>query len=70
MIQKLPEIYEWYINEWINLVSVDPITKRFYLFKEGEFVEYTPVKKDVLVVPDLTPILEDNRENLPIYELA
>jgi uncharacterized protein len=70
VVQKLPEIYEWYINEWINLIAVDPETRKFYLFKEGVFNEYIPIKKDVQVVADMTPILEDNRENLPIYELS
>jgi uncharacterized protein len=69
-IKRLPEVYEWYINEWVNIIAVDPVTHEFHLFKNGEFVPYVPLKRNVEFVSDLTPILETQRENLPVYEIA
>lgn len=67
-LQKSPETYEWFINEWINLVAFHPETREFYLFKDGAFVPYQPLAK-VDTVTDVTPIIENEMENLPVYEL-
>jgi uncharacterized protein YbcC (UPF0753/DUF2309 family) len=69
-IQRAPEVYEWFVNEWVNIVAIHPETHAFYLFKNGEFTEYVPFRKNVEVIPDMTHVLEDNHENLPVYELA
>lgn len=66
-IQSAPEMYEWFINEWVHLVSFRPDTKEFYEFKKGKFVKYTPLKKAVETVPDIVPVLEKTIENLPVY---
>jgi len=66
-IKAVPEMYEWYINEWIHLIAVDPDTKQLYRFKEGEFVEYTPLLQNIPVINDLNPIIEKETENLPVY---
>jgi uncharacterized protein len=69
-IQRASEVYEWFVNEWVNIVAIHPETHAFYLFKNGEFTEYVPFRKNVEVIPDMTHVLEDNHENLPVYELA
>ncbi|MFN8345015.1 MAG: DUF2309 domain-containing protein [Spirosomataceae bacterium] len=69
-IQRASETYEWFINEWVNLVVVHPQTKTFYSFKEGEFSEYKPIKQQVEKVVDIIPVLEENQENLPVYLIA
>ncbi|HWY37163.1 MAG TPA: putative inorganic carbon transporter subunit DabA, partial [Bacteroidia bacterium] len=65
-IKKLPEVYEWYINEWIHLVAVHPETKELYLFNNGAFEIYKPHKKSIEAVSDLTPIIESEEENMPV----
>ncbi|MGZ3864387.1 MAG: YbcC family protein [Bacteroidia bacterium] len=65
-IQKAPDIYEWYINEWIHLVAMHPETGKLYLFDNGVFVEYEPHKKNIEEVSDLTPIIESEEENMPV----
>lgn len=69
-IQRNAETYEWFINEWVNLVVVHPETKEFYSFKEGGFVKYQPIKQQVDTVSDMIPLLESNQDNVPVYLIA
>jgi uncharacterized protein YbcC (UPF0753/DUF2309 family) len=41
-INQSAEIYEWYINEWVHLVALDPFTHQYYYFQDGAFTVYTP----------------------------
>ncbi|MFN8354733.1 MAG: DUF2309 domain-containing protein [Spirosomataceae bacterium] len=66
-IQRSPETYEWFINDWVNLIVVHPETKEFYRFRDGEFVLYKPTEIPVDLVRDLEPIIETHSENLPVY---
>jgi uncharacterized protein YbcC (UPF0753/DUF2309 family) len=79
VIQSNPDLYEWFANEWIHLVAVDPEKKALYVFREGEFRLYTPLTKDLPTTHDIprmfesTPkmktnhILDATRENLPVH---
>jgi uncharacterized protein len=66
-IQRAPEVYEWFINEWVHLVTVNPETRAIYVFKEGAFVPYRAFQQKVNAVQDLMPVLETHHENLPVY---
>jgi uncharacterized protein YbcC (UPF0753/DUF2309 family) len=80
-IQSAPEMYEWYINEWIHLMVVNPETKEFYYFKNGAFEVYHPLTRaiDVLKAPDAlienaakmesNYIVDATKENLPVFSL-
>jgi uncharacterized protein YbcC (UPF0753/DUF2309 family) len=69
-IQKNPATYEWFINEWVNLVVVNPETRELYSFQEGKFVPYQPLDHHIDLVKDITPLLESNQENFPVYALS
>lgn len=81
VIQSDTSLYEWFANEWIHVVALDPITHTLHVFKEGEFVPYHPLTKQVPIVGDLpsmfesTPkmktndILDATQENLPVHIL-
>lgn len=66
-IQRTPELYEWYIHEWVLLVCFDPETQKTYRFKQGVFEEYLPVHQELPVLSDVTALLETGQENLPVY---
>ena len=80
-IQSAPEMYEWYINEWVHIVAVHPDTNQFYYFKDGSFqlhvpmVETLPQVKDVIALAESAKEMETNyivdatQENLPVYTL-
>jgi uncharacterized protein YbcC (UPF0753/DUF2309 family) len=69
-IQRQAETYEWFINEWVHLVAVNPETKELFVFKEGAFTPYHPLKHNIDTVSDITPLIEENQENLPVYLLS
>jgi len=69
-IQKAPDVYEWFINEWVRLVVINPDTRELSIFGDGAFTPYRPLQQTVETVTDLTKILETHRDNLPVYSLA
>jgi uncharacterized protein YbcC (UPF0753/DUF2309 family) len=69
-IKRAPEMYEWYINEWVNLVAVNPETRAEFVFKDGEFVHYHPLKERLNSVSDISPLVESSEENFPVYLIS
>lgn len=69
-IQKAAETYEWFINEWVHLVAIHPLSRELYYFKEGNFEVYKTIHASIPSVPDIVPLLESNIENLPVYLIA
>jgi uncharacterized protein YbcC (UPF0753/DUF2309 family) len=70
VIQRSPEVYEWFINEWVHLVVVDPETQALSVFKEGGFTEYHPLNKNIPTVSSVTSLIESNSENIPVYLIS
>ncbi len=68
-IQKAADVYEWFINEWVRLIVVNPETKEFSLFKDGSFTMYEPLTKKIDSVSDITPIIETNHDNIQVYTI-
>ncbi len=66
-IQKSTETYEWFINEWVHLIAVNPITQELFRFKDGSFSKYTTLNSAIHSIPDVTPLLESNTENIPVH---
>lgn len=66
-IQKNPATYEWFINEWVVLVAIDPETRKTYLFNKGQFEEYIPLNTQIEVVKDIDKLIESHQENFPVY---
>lgn len=79
VIQSNPDLYEWFANEWIHLVALDPEEKALYVLKEGEFVLYTPLTKQLPAIHNLprmfetslkmktNHLLDATQENLPVH---
>jgi uncharacterized protein len=80
-IQSVPEMYEWFINDWVHLVVMNPETKKFAYFKNGQFTEYVPLIQKIEKVTNFNTLVESAREmetneiadatqeNLPVYIL-
>ena len=78
-IQSTPAMYEWYINEWVHLISLNPDTHEYTYFKEGKFIEYKPISKEIHFYKDIHTLLENakemvtnhisdaTQENLPVF---
>lgn len=69
-IQKVPATYEWFINDWVNLVVVHPKTKAFYQFQDGVFKLYQTLNQHIEHIADLDGLLETHRDNVPVYLLS
>lgn len=79
VIQSVPEMYEWFINEWVHLSVINPETDELFYFKEGQFIPYQPMTNQIHFFKDVHSLLEDakemetnhishaTQENLPIY---
>jgi uncharacterized protein YbcC (UPF0753/DUF2309 family) len=80
-IQSSPEMYEWYINEWVHLIAFDPITKNLHEFKDGVFIPYKTLLEHPQKITNILQLFEDanemetnqiadaTKENLPVYTL-
>ncbi len=83
VISATPSLYEWFINEWVHLIALDPKEKKLYLFKKGKFVPYQTLTKEIAVVQEsivkmiesatkmkTNDILDATKENLHIHILS
>ncbi|MGB5028496.1 MAG: DUF2309 domain-containing protein [Chitinophagaceae bacterium] len=82
-IQSSPEVFEWYNNEWVHIVSLHPEEKQFYYFRNGAFTKYEPITDagDIKTIHNMEEFIEGAKEmetnhivhateeNLPVYLL-
>ncbi|MFO0322886.1 MAG: YbcC family protein [Bacteroidota bacterium] len=66
-IKSVDAMYEWFMNEWIHLVAINPETKEQFVFKEGEFKKYEVIKQPIKKIDDINLVIESSQENLPVY---
>ncbi|MCW3088183.1 MAG: hypothetical protein JWQ78_1569, partial [Sediminibacterium sp.] len=78
-VQSAPEMYEWFINEWVHLSVIHPETKAVYVFSKGAFIPYSPLTQKIHSFDDVHHLIESSREmetnnivdatkeNLPVY---
>ncbi len=69
VLQRSSEVYEWYINEWIHLVVIDPSSQNLFSFRDGAFTEYKPLQQ-VNVVHDVTSLIESTQDNIPVHIIS
>lgn len=81
-IQSTPDMYEWFINEWVHLAVVNPETQQIFNFKNGGFTPYTPLTRQIETAPRFETLVESipgmatnqiadaTKENLPVYVLS
>ncbi|HPI54097.1 MAG TPA: DUF2309 domain-containing protein [Chitinophagaceae bacterium] len=80
-IQSAADMYEWFINEWVHLVAMHPITKEFYYFHDGQFERYQVITQhldhadNIFTHIENTPEMKTNyivdatAENMPVLTL-
>lgn len=78
-IQSVPEMYQWFANDWVHLSVVHPETSDLYYFKNHQFVLYEPQTTVLHFYKDVHSLIEEakemetnhiahaTQENLPIY---
>ncbi|MEP7108611.1 MAG: DUF2309 domain-containing protein [Ferruginibacter sp.] len=82
-IQSSPEVFEWYKNEWVHIVALNPEEDQFYYFKNGAFIAYNPITdaSEIKTIHNMERFIEGAKEmetnhivhateeNLPVYLL-
>ncbi len=81
VIQSHDDLYEWFKNEWVHLISVHPETGQFYFFRQEAFHLIEPSGDSVPEIDDIHEFLEVSKEmetnhilhatkeNLPVHIL-
>lgn len=62
-IQREAATYEWFGNEWVRLVVLNPETGKMMFFEQGQFVDYQAIDKTVTYIQDLENVLENAQGN-------
>jgi uncharacterized protein len=78
-IQSTPEMYEWFVNEWVHVAAIHPETNDIWYFKDSAFAQYRPLRSRIDFFDDIHALLENagemetnnivhaTQENLPVY---
>ena len=66
VIQRAQETYEWFINDWIQLVAISPSSRKFYRFEGGQFVVQPTPEKSVAVMSHVDSLFASVSDNLPV----
>ena len=69
-IQRSPEVYEWYINEWVHLVVVDPSTQKTILIYGAAPSSITNRYNMLTLLTDITSLVEATHENIPVHIIS
>jgi uncharacterized protein len=65
-IQRTPELYEWFENEWVHLIVIHPETLKMSRFRNGFFKDYNPDYKPEKT-DQLDTLFETETDNLPVF---
>ena len=66
VIQRDENTYQWFINDWIKIVTVSPKTKKFHQFKSGSFNPLEVIPKSLKTKKQSDPIFINEINNLPL----
>lgn len=68
-IQANSATYEWFLNDWVRLCAVHPVSRELFIFSEGHFMAYEPVHETPPLVNDIASVIIGEHENIPVYLL-
>ena len=63
-IKSNPVTYEWFKNEWVNMVAVHPDTKKIYRFNNEEFMQYAPLDLVSSQLGSIVSQIENSSQNI------
>ncbi len=69
VIHISPEVFEWYENEWIHLVVINPTDGLLYRYVDGSLQQYKPLQ-DAPFTNDVTSLIESTSENIAPHVIA
>ncbi|HQQ95382.1 MAG TPA: DUF2309 domain-containing protein [Bacteroidia bacterium] len=69
VLKNNPATYEWFLNEWIHLTLIHPVSNEVMVFKDGEFNVYQTMGTKLNVSDNLTELVQSSRDNIPVHIL-
>lgn len=69
VLETAPATFEWYKNDWMKLVVIQPDTNQAYLLKNGKFEPYKSIKTHLKTVSDLQKLVESTHENIVTHQI-
>ncbi len=65
-IQSHNETFEWFQNEWVHLVVIDPENKSFYRFYNGQMQTLALLPVPIQSTNNIDLMIEETDQNLPV----
>ncbi|HRD52098.1 MAG TPA: DUF2309 domain-containing protein [Flavobacteriales bacterium] len=65
-IRKVAATYEWFANDWVQLVAIHPRRRTMHRFVGGAFRPFEPLTNEMPVAVDVLPIVERIEDNAPL----
>lgn len=69
VIQRSPETYEWFENQWIHLVSIHPQSHEITRFANGHFTKQELGNNTLMHTNNIAASFAQTSENLPVMLL-
>ena len=70
VILSNPATYQWYLNNWINLIVIHPVTKIVYRFVNEQFEVYEHfLNRSIEKLQDYESLIDNSGQNLPVLIL-
>lgn len=70
VIKQTNELHQWFANDWIHLVALNPHSKQLSQYVDGQFIEYHPCDQALETISDINPLLESGQDNFPVYIIS
>lgn len=65
-IKENEKTYQWFSNNWINLVSINPENKEVFIFKNNHFEPFDFVKNPLEKIENLSDLIENSNDNIDV----
>ncbi|MFZ1692992.1 MAG: DUF2309 domain-containing protein [Flavobacteriales bacterium] len=62
-MKKVAATYEWFANDWVQLVAIHPRHRTMHRFVAGAFVPWEPLTNEMPVADDVLPVIERIEDN-------
>jgi uncharacterized protein YbcC (UPF0753/DUF2309 family) len=69
ILDTKPDLKQWYNNEWMHLVVLNPLDKKFYRYTNGQFNLYELVDLNIPQVDSMDHLLINSDDNISIHKL-
>lgn len=69
-IKTNPATYEWFANNWIHLIVVNPETNEHFLFQNGQFKIHESTFKEIPKIQNLEKLIENYEDDIPVHLIS